>query len=270
MDKINSFLQDLVKGHNNTVEIAKGMLGGKENIVVTLRQPPETPVRREPQAICHVFTELGGFIDYLRIYADPHGVVVLADAQSGQMEATLDELDPAGRETVRFWPMRHPLFAPWNTMEAKMPIQDMARFVLVNRGVVTDPDPKLLHLIFSQIKVNATVEALQGAGKNKTNGLMVTQTIKGKVDQQVVEIPETITIRCPMFVGDTETQDITFDVCVDAKNPESPVYCTLTSPDIAVKTMSAIEAMLGKIKEALPNGIVGFGNIAYTPWEYLK
>lgn len=270
-DKINSFLQDLVTGHANQVEIAKRMLDGKENIVVTFRQPPETPVHKEPGARAHVFRDLDGFLDYLQIYADTENIVVLADSHSGRMEATLDELQAKGRETVAFQPMPHPVFAPWRqAIGRNLPIKKMAEFVLVNRAVVITPDPKLLHLIFSQVKVNASVEALHGSGKNKTNGLMVTQTIKGKIDQQVVEIPETITIRCPMFVGDTEPQDVAFDVCVDAASPDETVYCTLTSPDVAIKTMCAIETMLTRIKEAFSDGVVGFGDIDYEPWQYLK
>ncbi|HPC97041.1 MAG TPA: hypothetical protein PLU87_19020 [Sedimentisphaerales bacterium] len=271
MDKINSFLQDVAETHNNTVEVAKRLLDGKENIVVTFQKPVQKPVRREPEARGHWFTELTGFIAYLKTYGDPHGLVVLANAHTGHMQAVLDELDTEGREIIDFAPMKHPLFAPWrNLLGTAKPIHDIAKFILGNHSVVIDPDPKLLYLIFSQIKVNATVEAQQGAGKTKTNGLMVTQTIKGKVNQEIVEIPETITIRCPLFVGDEGQQDITFDVCVDAKSPESQVCCTLTSPDVVIKTMVAVKAMFDKVKEALPNATVGYGTIQYHPWSYLK
>jgi hypothetical protein len=269
-DLVNAHLETLRAGAPTTVELVKKLTdGGKaEKINVTFTRQIEEPERAESPARAHRFYSLSGFVDYLSKYGGG-AVTVLADADSGDMAAVLEEDTPSGFEVISFSPRLHPLYSPWqDSFGLNVAVKDLAQFLIVNRSVVTVPSPDSLVRLFKQVQVSKSVRLMEGNGKEAVNGVMCATKIQGHGDDKATPLPETILIGCPMFV-DSEPQTILIDLLLEV-HADDHVYATLVSADATVKRVKTIESMLDRLRAALPAAIVSLGRLSYRDWNYLQ
>ena len=264
-DAINGFLEQLARTHNNTVEVAKRLLDGTEHVEVTFKQEVVQPIRAESPPRAHVFWSVDGFIEYLQKYAT-NDLVVLADPTTGEMQAVLDETAATGFEGVSFEPLYHPLFGPWSDWIGGAPrdIKAFAKFVLVQRHVIVEPDPRMLAMMLSQIRVSKKVEAATGFGAESTNGVMIETKIKGQVQSTVVDLPETIVIECPVFM---DCEPARMDVSLVVEDAGG-VMVQLISSDVEREKVAATQRMLDKVAGTLA-AVVGLGKVEHGRWSYV-
>ncbi len=264
-DAINGFLEQLARTHNNTVEVAKRLLDGTEHVEVTFKQEVVQPIRAESPPRAHVFWSVDGFIEYLQKYAT-NDLVVLADPTTGEMQAVLDETAATGFEGVSFEPLYHPLFSPWSDWIGGAPrdIKAFAKFVLGQRHVIVEPDPRMLAMMLSQIRVSKKVEAATGFGAESTNGVMIETKIKGQVQSTVVDLPETIVIECPVSM-DCEPARMEVSLVVE---DAGGVMVQLISSDVEREKVAATQRMLDKVAGTLA-AVVGLGKVEHGQWSYV-
>lgn len=264
-DAINGFLEQLARTHNNTVEVAKRLLDGTEHVEVTFKQEVVQPIRAESPPRAHVFWSVDGFIEYLQKYAT-NDLVVLADPTTGEMQAVLDETAATGFEGVSFEPLYHPLFGPWSDWIGGAPrdIKAFAKFVLVQRHVIVEPDPRMLAMMLSQIRVSKKVEAATGFGAESTNGVMIETKIKGQVQSTVVDLPETIVIECPVFM---DCEPVRMEVSLVVEDAGG-VMVQLISSDVEREKVAATQRMLDKVAGTLA-AVVGLGKVEHGRWSYV-
>jgi hypothetical protein len=269
-DLVNAHLETLRAGAPTTVELVKKLTdaGKAEKINVTFTRQVDEPQRTESPARAHRFFALSGFVDYLRKHGGS-SVTALADADSGDMAAVLEEDTTYGYEVVTFSPRLHPLYAPWQqSFGVSVKAKELAQFLIANRCVVISPSPDRLVSLFKQVQVSKSVRMLEGTGKEAINGVMCTTKIQGREDNQVTPLPETILIECPMFV-DSEPQKIQIDLLLEV-HEDDHVYTTLVSADANVKRIQAIESMLDRLRATLPTATVSLGRLSYRDWNYLQ
>ena len=84
--------------------------------------------------------------------------------------------------------------------------------------------------LMSGLNVAGTIEVAQGQGKNAINGVMVTTTIKGADSTNFGELPDTIVLDLPIYVG-TQPTKIEIDLTLSAR-PGEGVYITLSAGDL--------------------------------------
>jgi hypothetical protein len=265
-DAVNGFLEQLSRTHNNSVEVAKRVLDGKENMIVTFKQDVAVPLRMESPARAHKFWSVDGFIEYLEKYAT-EDLVVLANPMDGGMEAVLDERATKGFEVVSFEPLYHPLFKPWAGRIGTRPghIRDFAKFILEQRHVIASPDARQLAMTLSQIRVSKKVETAMGFGAQSTNGVMVETKIKGQAQNVEVDLPETITIECPVYM---DCRMARMDVSLILEDDEGGVTVQLISSDVEREKIEATRAMLDKVTSTL-GAVVSLGRVDYSEWSYI-
>ncbi len=265
-DAVNGFLEQLARTHNNTVEVAKRLLDGTEHVEVTFKQEVVQPILAESPPRAHVFWSVDGFIEYLQKYATDD-LVVLADPTAGAMQAVLNEMALNGFEVVSFEPLYHPLFGPWSDWIGGEPrdIKAFAKFVLGQRHVIVEPDPRMLAMMLSQIRVSKKVEAAAGFGAESTNGVMIETKIKGQVQNTVVDLPETISIECPVFM-DCEPARMEVSLVIE---DAGGVLVQLISSDVEREKVAATHRVLDKVSSTLA-AVVSLGTVEHGQWSYVS
>jgi hypothetical protein len=232
---------------------------------------PEAPVQMpEPEvarakARSHVFHDVATFSRYINRESSAEDCsIVLADVQARQIVCVLHEDEDTDRESVSFAATDHPLFKPWLGMLNK-PIDatEFALFCQKYRRTIIQPNGKELALVFSQIRMAKTVTVAQGVGKKALNGVMVEIEIAGQKQDSLIDLPDSITIKCPLFIG-SEPLEIEIDLLVAEKNNQVVVYAT--APDIEAKQVEAFESIVEKVRE--DSGLlVGLGQVKHRDWE---
>jgi hypothetical protein len=265
-DAINEFLDRVDSRAARSVDVAKSLIEGKENVAVTFKKEIVRPVRAESPRRDHVFNVPEGFVAYLQKYGSPD-VVVLADPQTGRARAVLNERAEGGMEVVRFDPMVHPFWVPWQEqMKVPQPVKAFAKFVATQKHVIVSPEPKSLFVLLSQVRLAKNVTIEEGFGRKSVNGVMVESVVTGN-PKMSVDLPETIGVKCPMFWGQEE-MTIEVDVLVDGSGDR--VMISLSSADAEAKRIEQIEAMLGAMEADLPEATVTLGHLDYTDWRYVS
>lgn len=271
-DLVNAHLEMVQAGAPTTVEIVKKLADASkaEKIHVTLKRPIETPQRTESPARAHRFFSLEGYAAYLKKYGGTQ-MTVLADPNSGDMAAVLDEDTADGYEVVTFSPRVHPLYAPWQVAYGRATrIKDLAKFIIANRSVITAPAADRLAALFKQVQVSKSVKIMEGTGAEAVNGVLVATKIQGRESNQTVPLPEAIWLTCPMFV-DSGAMDIQVDLLLEVNNTDESVYGTLVSADADDKRVLAVEKMLARLQKELEDkAIVSLGRLSYRDWNYLR
>jgi len=270
--KIEDFIRQSVKGRESVLEVAKEMLDGKEASVIKLSQPVIEPVRAESPAVSHIFNHVGPFITYLQKYGC-EDTVILANVYvcGGSIVACLNERADKGRESISMVPSIHPLFAPWYSKLTEDPCLSMrcaAEFFTEHHRTIAQPDSRELRMTFNQIKVSKQTTIQAGQGVQSLNGIMVETLIQGVKQTEPMELPETITIRTPIYLG-TPVIDIEIDLSV--YEDDGVVFCKFTSSDFAVKQLEVFEAMLAEVQRELGStAVCGAGRLLYQDWKYIK
>lgn len=267
-DAMNEFLEDIEPRRPSTIELATALTEGRENLTITMRKPFEPPVRQESPARNHVFWDIEGFAEFLSKYGKAD-TVVLADPTSGTICAVLDDQAKQGFETIAFVATPHPQWVTWQNLLGKQsPVKDFAKFLLTQKALITEPKADIVVQQFAQVRASKKVEYQIGYGNGSVNGVMVEVEIRGQQPgQQLVKLPTSITIGCPMYIG-RPALEIEVGLILDTKG--DTVVVELYSGDAEVLKISEIDGMLSLIKNALPDRLVSLGKVNHQPWQYVK
>jgi hypothetical protein len=267
-DALNTYLDQRSEGMPRSIDVAKGLVEGKEAVTVTFRQDPVPLRRAESPKRSHVFHQAGEFAAYLLRYGTDN-VVVLVDPQTGAASAVLDELKLDGFEVIFFVPMIDAHWRPWQErIGRKIDVREFARFVGSQAPVIIQPNARTLEGTFSQVKLSRTLRVETGQGRHATNGIMVESHVKGQVADQEVELPEELKVKCPIFWGEAE-QEIVVELYVNAAGDGQVPLVELRSPEAEAKRLATIAGIADKMRATLPKATVAIGQIAYDLWDYI-
>ena len=266
---VAELLSTLIEGQETVFDLVDALGGSGKRLEVSYRpvQPIQPDVARA-LAVDHKFHDTDAFCQYLMRVGSKETSVVLADVNRRQIVAILDESMRDDRERVTLDALEHPLFTPWSRLlEKPLPVIDFALFVMQHRRAVLAPDGRDLALMFSQIKMSKAISIFKGVGKKSLNGVLVDVEIAGEKKGVPIELPETITIQVPLFVG-TELQAIELDLLVTCvKGDEVVVF--ITAADVESQRIAAFEAIVDKIREVTGH-LVGLGEIHEREWRVVK
>ena len=284
---LKDFLRQIGEGDEHCIQIHERIIpegedgaGGKQ-IVFAMQnrrlqpEPPNHPERMETPSRSHVFFEAAGFAAYIESATgnEEKGgrCLVLADVTAGKIKAVLDDSADEGAEVVMFCPTPHPHAESWTGLIGEpMTLEQFVLHVLDNRRTIIEPEAGELLMTLRQVRASKNVTIEQGfAAKGALNGVMVETTIQGEVRNQPVELPESLTVEMPLFIGDLPTS---FAIDIALSSPGNEVIVRLASSDYEVKRIEAFDLMVYRIKNLLANkpGIVfSTGLPSYQPWQYI-
>lgn len=278
-NKLADFLREVAKGEENALQVSRQMMKGDDDkehevVVVAMQnrklQPeaPDAPERAETPPRAHQFHNTVGLKAYLEAFGDEN-TVVFADVPNQRMQVVLDETADDGVEVLFMQPQVHPLFAPWvELLEAGfLPLADFALFILEHRRTVagTGDQTRELALVFSQVRMSKHVEVQSGFGLTAVNGIMVEHNIEGQKKRQPVQIPESITLECPIYVG-TEPRQITVDLTVTAAGDQ--VVVKASAADLLDAQVAAFEEMLAQLEGVKGQQVLG--RASFGAWSYIR
>jgi len=271
---IAEFLRSVAVGDENAIEIVEAIAGAdgdvkerKTTLAMVNRQvrpePLDMPKRMESPKQAHTFSDVDGFVAFLNKYGK--SPVVLADVPENLIDASLDPVTPDGFEVVILRPVYHPLILPWVGMfDDPIEATDFAAFVMRHRRSIVEPDGREVALTFAQIRGDVKLQIARGRGNRSVNGVMVETEIQGERKNEPVDLPDTLVIRAPLFVGEDEVE-IAVDLLVLADR-EGRVTVTATSPDLQRRVIETFELMVGRISESIDDAIIGRGMISFKDW----
>jgi len=275
---IKDFVREVKLGTENLLSVAKEVNDDGEKLTTIAMQnrqlqpepPREAALARSPKR-AHTFHEAAGLGEYLGKYGG-NNTVVLADVRARKMEVVLDESAIDGFEVLDLIPRIHPLFLAWYGLkEHQVEIKVLAQFLLEHRREITDPDPMTLLADFSQLRGTSKITTESGTVTAKNhhclNGVMVETTIKGVNNKELVELPNSITVKAPLYLG-TEPQDFTFDLTLRVDPNNNEIVAKLTSADLEEAEVNAFEEMMQTIREQIA-GIAIFGSVEHSEWRTL-
>lgn len=264
-DAINAHLESASQRTLTSVEVAREMLGPKEETSVTFHRKPAEPVRAESPRRWHNFYSAEGLVEYLKKYKSEN-TVVLADTKAEVVKAVIDDKAKRGFEKICFLPSLHPAFEPWDAISGDtMELNDLVQFLLLNRRIVVQPDSRELLATLSQVKISENTTVRRGLGPRAANGVMCEVTIQGEKRAEPIDLPEVIAVESPVFVS-TATKRIEFDLVLNAK--AGKIYATIASADLKQIKTEIFEEAVAVIREAKV-GIVQLGQVAHVPWQYI-
>lgn len=271
---LHDMLTRVVKGEQTTFDLVKDLEGGGNKLVVEQRilnpEEPRKPQRAETESRAHRFFSAKGFIAYLEDYGSK-GTVIYADSKRRMLHAVLNESDAGGVEIVTLEPQVHPRWEPWDKMlDETMPLAAFVDFLRNNRRAINDPDGRELLLTLSQVKASTEVTLHQGSGKESLNGLMLKTRIQGKENTELVDLPDIITLKTPIYVSEPEV-DIELDVIIDAVQGGQGIVARFASADILEARITAFETIVKRISslEKEIEAVVTDGAPEYIPWTYI-
>lgn len=273
-NQISDFLRSVALGTENVLQVVRDLTNDSDHVTVALQNRellPEAlpePQRSESPPRNHVFYDVAAAAEYLTLYGG-QGTVILADMDGGRMDIVLDEASERGREQLLIKPLPHPLFAEWQAtvFDRVMEVNAFAQFVMRHRRYVIEPDGRELALLFSQVTAATSITVNRGGGKKSVNGVLVETTISGNKRNEPVDLPDSITILVPLFVG-SDPVELEVDLLVSARDAETIVVYG-SAGGAAEARMAAMQQMLDELKESLPNAVIGLGSAQYDEWQYL-
>lgn len=235
-----------------------------------LLQPEPTPEPRlaATESRAHVFFDIEGFAAYLVKYGKAD-LVVCADPTSQVVSAILDESkEKGGAEVVTFQPQKHPLWAPWEKMiGCVLPLDNFIQHIRMNRRSIIKPDSRSLILDLGQIEARVECVLSRGSGTKSVNGMMVTTNIQGTRKQDLVELPDEITLSVPLYVA-TSPEEILVDLVLAAKGEE--IVVQMSTGDLETARVRVFQGMIQELKTKLNDkGTFTLGRPAWASWRYL-
>jgi uncharacterized protein YfdQ (DUF2303 family) len=278
--KLEELLKDVRVGETTTFDIAGE--AGNRKVTVELRKllPEEArpPKRAESPAKNHVFLSAASLADYLAKYGGKD-TVVFADPTQELIAAVLDERAKDGFEVVTMRPAVDQRWKPWADLAGKrIGIKAFAEFIAQNRRAIVAETPatsdpfsvRELVMSLSQIRASVSIEAQHGSGKEAVNGVVIRTKIQGVEKSQPVDLPDSITIRVPLYVA-TDPHDIELDLTLDADTDGSVSVLVAASTVLEAK-VAAFEQMCATVREgtATTGATVTLGRPAHAAWPYLR
>ena len=286
---LQNLLRRVTAGEESIIDIAReagvGDAPGKLTLALSQRllnpEAPVLPTRMPSPPRKHAFSGPEGFAAYLTTYGTS-STVVLADPDSRTIYAILDEKATTGFEILTMKPVDHPLLIPWETATKRgsVPIREFVAFALANRRILTgysiggkwtaDPLGKDTLMNLSQIKVAKNIIAQSGQGRQSINGIMIETEINGKLATAGIDIPDSLTILCPVYAG-TSPIEMNIDMVVDS-DKDHQVTARITCADLALTRIEAFEEMLAAIRgsDIAAGVVVGLGKPDHGVWDYAK
>lgn len=269
--ELNDLLTKIIDGHETVFDVTGE--GANKKLAVSLQrlQPaePRVPLRAESPARKHEFLAAKSLADYLAEYGNS-GTVVFADPINEVVSAVLDEKAEEGYQIVTMKPALHPLWAPWAGIAGKAITSDaFVAFVDANRRAIVVPNSRDLRMTLSQLRASVHTEIERGRGKSSVNGLMVRTKIQGVEKNETVELPESITIRVPLYVA-TDAKDIELDLNIEASS-DGDITILVSAGTVAEARVAAFQEMI----EAIRLGTAGIGATltlgrpGHVDWRYL-
>lgn len=266
---VDEVMSELQVGAKTVFDLKKEVSdAGVQSLTVKVEPPvPVTPVRAESKRRRHTFYDVASFKAYLEDYGTDF-TVIYGNPQTGIVHAVIDEKAKGGVEVLRFEPMLHPLWKPWETvlLNGSMMLDQFVDFIAKNRRAVRAPSGADLLMMFSQIRASTHSELQRGKGKKAVNGLMITTEIQGVANKELIELPDFIGIALPIFVR-TLPRQIEIDLTVGLKGDD--IQITLAAADLLEAKFAAFEEMF-KTLETLTNMTLTLGEPAHADWDYLK
>lgn len=256
-ETVRQLITELREGHHTTIDLARvvGEKGeGRSVIEVSRRalQPEQAPAKRLDRTgrRAHTFHSAPGFIDYVKRYGCA-GSVVFADQPGGRMFAVLDDTRKEGNcEVVQLVPAHHPRWVPWlETLNERMEMGELVEFLRHNRRAVVSPNGRELLFTLAQVRAATSIELHSGVGNGATNGIVVTTKVTG-AQSSLLELPDSITVRTPVFVDQPE-RDIELDLVIGASRDGSEVFGQFASADIKEAEIEAFAAIRAEVWSAL-------------------
>jgi len=283
---LDDLLRNVVEGQATALTVAKEVLdlgdGDKADsvsLVVEQRvlqpEPPQQWQRIESPGRGHVFHDVEGFVAYLQKYRTDD-TLVLANAESCEVEAILNEASDDGFEIVTLVPLIHPVLEPWHTVIGKtMPVLDFATHCMTHRRCIStyegraggaDPQAgKELAFMLSQVTADSVMTLNRGQGARSINGIVVETKIQGELRSEPVDIPDSITVLCPIFIG-TPSVPIEFDLLVTKRKDDIVVH--VTSSTMLQSKCDVFHEMIGAM--ASLDAVVAMGYVRHSEWRYLE
>ena len=269
---VEQLLTELEIGQTTILDVTTDEKGNKTLKFGLQPIPPEAPKRAETKARGHMFFAVEGFADYLVKHGN-EGTLILANPTEQAITAILDERVKDGIEEISFEPQVHPLFAPWEHVIGKpVLLSEFVDFIRNNRRQISEPEGRELAMLLSQVRASINVSIYEGKGTKSINGVVVETKIQGQSKEEVVELPDRLTLRVPLYVG-TEVQDINLDLNLGVAGNEDrkSVVIQLSAADLAEARYKAFEKFFQYIqdKAKAKNLICGFGDPISCEWVYL-
>ena len=265
METVQELLTKTPVGETTVLDMVKD-LDGKPGLVIThRREPPLVPTRRESPRREHTFFDVEGFGSYLNVYGCANSVM-FADPEAARISAVLDETAETQFEVVSFAAQIHPLWAPWAALlNGPTDLGSFLDVVANNRRAVVEPDGRELVLMLSQVKASEHIEVQKGRGRDALNGIMVQSKVQGVVKDELVEIPESLTIRAPLYLG-RPARDVVVDLYLSAA--DGGVHVRLSAGDLRTAMVEEFSAMAAAVRKECP-GTFTFGKPAFGGWAYI-
>jgi len=273
---MKNFLENVANGQVNAITVCRDLAGpdGKSQ-TVTLVNKPVDPIRRESPARQHTFHEADGFVAFLGKNKTPN-LVVLADVDSRQAAAVLDDTAEKGFENIILKPAFHPRFKTLLStilinQGSEQGITRFAKRVMMSKEIIVKADNldgKQLAMQMMQITVSHNITACEGDGISAINGIMCKSKIKSGTGQATIELPETITVKTPIFIN-TEPVQFDIELLITAGDSETPPSVIAMAPQMEEKIAEVFETILEPIKK-IEDAIVSYGQLDTTNWDYVK
>jgi len=276
---LSQFLREVKTGQENILDVAREVVGDKEQVTVAVQnrvlqpeQPPK-PERAESPPRGHVFHTAQAAAEYLAAGYGSEHTVILADAAKREIGLCLNEDAAVGVETCYIRPVVHPVFAPWARLmdEGVIELRRAVLFMQTHRREIVSPKGCELALSLAQVKASTHIEAhfgTPGRGRDAINGVLIKTRVQGQEQTEPVDLPDSITIECPLFVG-SESRKLEIDLTLAADGMDK-VVVGFTSTHVTAAVMAEFEAMLATLQAKLPDGGVAvLGQLQYGQWQYL-
>lgn len=248
-------------------------VGAEDGKRLEVRLTKEPPTRQETPPRAHAFHDAEGLAEYLRRYGSAATTVYL-DAPNGKAAVVLDEESDNGAEVLTLAPQVHPRWRPWKEIAERgdVPLEEFVDFLRDHRKSVKQPESRGLVLSISQIKASTEVTLHRGQGNKALNGLLIKTRITGGTgagSEDVVDLPERITVSTPIYVGD-HPRDVELDVILDGSADGRSVTVRIASADAKEAEIEAFERIEHALREAAKEK--GYAVVAGAPsfgrWAY--
>lgn len=282
-----TLLRAAPEGQETLIEVAQEMLlnvkgeaTGEKKITVALQrrkmneEAPAEPVRAPSPKRRHCFFDIDGFGDYLKRFGG-EDTLVLSNPEASMMTVVLDERATDGYELIAFKPQIHPVFRPWENLlnvGKPVPIREFVDFISNNRRIIANPNGRDLLMSLMQVRMSREVELHQGEGSKSLNGILVRTNVTGGgtggSQTSYVDLPETITIKTPIYLG-TGITELEIDLIVGG-NEQTGVVVRVSAGDLLQKRVEQFELMFNTLRGLLPKVTLGSGDVNHMAWEYLK
>lgn len=274
MDPLTKLSEILGNADSMAFRVAEELDGlpGKTLIITRNPEPKDEPPLVRGGKRAHAFTELAGFIDYLKKYGQKGQVMVLVDVRHGVIHGVLSEDEKKERERICYQPVET---VEWkqlrSSLDGRMNAKEFARLIRHMRRNIVSENVDELRLLASQLTVSCSVTEHTGTGLKgpKVFGLVVKLEAKGG-DSKQVEIPEEFTLSCRPFIDNPDPTDI--EVFVDITADQSgKVFFELECPDAERIFQVVFEQRLNELKEGLKDfALVSYGGVVYERWDTPK